>query len=152
MAFLLKDVWHSTVIDFGCLRSRILWTKFNFSRVKVVVVGYDYIEGGGEEREKFWNDADRILYTVGNGYRLYVVRDLNGWVGDKVKMRITGAFGIPRENDNGRRVVESCVGTYFAQNSLHKYTKVARVQDGGGSKINDRYNVSKERYAVLWAG
>ena len=32
VAVLLNDVWHSAVIDFGCIGSRI---KFKFSRVKV---------------------------------------------------------------------------------------------------------------------
>ena len=45
---------------------------------------------------------------------------------------ITGAFGVLRENDNGRRVVKLCyVGNkYFEHRSLHKYTRVARGQDG----------------------
>ena len=42
MAVLLNDVWHSAVINFGCVSSIILWIKFKFSRVKVyVVVAYD---------------------------------------------------------------------------------------------------------------
>ena len=32
--------------------------------------------------------------------------DLNGWIGDRTRDDITGAFGVPGENDNGRRVVE----------------------------------------------
>ena len=32
--------WHSTVIDFGFVSSRILWIKFRFSMVKFCVVGY----------------------------------------------------------------------------------------------------------------
>ena len=43
---------------------------------------------------------------------------------------ITGAFGVPRKNKNGRRVVEFCaergVNTYFEHKNLHKYTRVAR--------------------------
>ena len=69
---LLNDVWHSAVIDFGCVISRILWIKFKFSRVKVcVVVGYGSNEGTGEEakRESFWNDMERTMDRVGNGYR-----------------------------------------------------------------------------------
>ena len=47
VAILLNDVWHSAVIDFGCVSSRILWIKFKFSRVKVcVVVGYGPNETG----------------------------------------------------------------------------------------------------------
>ena len=29
---------------------------------------------------------------------------LNGWIGDRVRAGITGAFGAPGENDNERRV------------------------------------------------
>ena len=50
VAILLNDVWHSALVDFGCVSSRILWIKFRFSRVKVcVVVGYCPNEGDGEE-------------------------------------------------------------------------------------------------------
>ena len=45
--------------------------KFTFSRTKVnVVIVNDPIEGNVEEREKFWNDLDRIMDRVGNGCRL----------------------------------------------------------------------------------
>ena len=50
---------------------------------------------------------------------------------------ITGAFGVPGDNENGRRVVQCsaerglCLGnTYFEHKSLHKYTRVAKGQDG----------------------
>ena len=56
--------------------------------------------------------------------------------------RITGAFAVLGENDNGRRVVEFCAekglcggNTYFKHGSLHKYTRVARGQDGVEVKI-----------------
>ena len=62
--------------------------------------------------------------------------DLNGWIGDRVKASITGAFGIPGKNNNGRRVVEFCAemglcmgNIYFKQKNLHKYTRVAKGQD-----------------------
>ena len=58
------------------------WIKFKLSRVKVCVVG--------------------------SIYRLCILEDLNVWIGDRKRAGITGAFGIPRENDNGRRVVEFC--------------------------------------------
>ena len=44
--------------------------------------------------------------SVGNGYRLYILGDLNGWIGDRTRAAITGAFGVPGENDDGKRVVE----------------------------------------------
>ena len=57
------------MIDIECVSSRILWVKLKFSRVIVcVVVGYG--PGNSEEKERFWNDLDRIKDRVGNGYRL----------------------------------------------------------------------------------
>ena len=44
--------------------------------------------------------TDRIMERVGNGYRLYVLGDLNGWIADRVRAGITGAFGVPGENEN----------------------------------------------------
>ena len=53
--------------------------KFKFSRVKVcVVVGYGPNEGDVEERNRFWNDMERILDRVGNRYRLCILGGLNG--------------------------------------------------------------------------
>ena len=78
---------------------------------------------------------DTTLDSVGNGHRLCILGDLNGWIGDRTRDGITGAFGVPREKDNGRRVVEFCeergvcVGnTYFNYRSVHKYTRVAKGQ------------------------
>ena len=36
--------------------------------------------------------------------------NLNGWIKDRVRATITGAFGVPGENDNRRRMVELYVG------------------------------------------
>ena len=48
------------------------------------------------------------LDNIGNGYRLCIVRNLNGWIGDRTRACIIGALLVPRESDNGRRVVEFC--------------------------------------------
>ena len=73
-----------------------------------MVVGYGPSEGDGEERDRFWNDIDRTLDSIGNSYRLFILGDLNRWMGDRTRAGIIVAFGVPRENDNGRRVVEFC--------------------------------------------
>ena len=68
VAILLNDVWHSVVVDFGCVSSRTFWIKLKFSRVSVcVVVGYSPNEGDGEESDMFRNNLDRNLESVGNG-------------------------------------------------------------------------------------
>ena len=83
--------------------------KFRFSRANVcVVVGYSSSEGDVEKRDRFWNDMDRILDRVGNGYRSCILGDLNGWTGDRTRDSIIGAFGVSGGNDSGRRVVELC--------------------------------------------
>ena len=76
--------------------------NYNFQGlIKVyVVVGYGPNEGDGEERNRFWNDTDRILNRVGNGYRLCILGDLNGWIRDWARASITSAFGTPEEIDN----------------------------------------------------
>ena len=46
------------------------------------------------------------LDSIGNGYRLCILEDVNGWIGDRQRVDITGAFKALGENDNGRRMVE----------------------------------------------
>ena len=43
-----------------------------------MVVGYGPNEEDGEERDRFWNDMDKTVDNVGNGYRLFILRGLNG--------------------------------------------------------------------------
>ena len=99
------------------------------------MVVYGPNEGESEEKERLWKDLDRIVDRIGNGYRLCVLGDLSRRIGDRLRQGITGAFGVPGENDNGRRVVEFCaerelcVGyMYFERKSLHRYTRMAKDQ------------------------
>ena len=120
-----------------------------FFRLNSSLQGLKFVWGWGMDpmkemvkKDRFWNNMDRTLDSVGNGYRLCILRDLNGWIGDRTRANITtGAFGVPGENVNGRRVVEFsaerglCVGnTYFKDRSLHTYRRVARDQDGAEIK------------------
>ena len=80
--------------DFGCVTSRTLCVKFQFSRVKVcVMVVYVPTEGEVVERERFRNDLDRVVDRVGNGYSLCGVGALNGWVGDRLRV-ITSSTNV----------------------------------------------------------
>ena len=109
VAILLNDVCHSALMDFGCVRSRIIWIKSRSSRVKVcVVVGYGPNEGNGKEMEGFWNELNRTVDRTGNGYRLCVMGNMNGWIGDRVRAGITDAFAFPGDTYNRRRAVEFC--------------------------------------------
>ena len=60
-----------------------------------------------KKRDRFWN-MDRTLDNEGNGYRLCILGDLNGWIRDRTSAGKTGAFGVPGENNNGTKVVEFC--------------------------------------------
>ena len=77
IAVLMNNEWHSAVIRFGCVSYKILWVKF--SRVKVCRVAVNGpIEG--KLRKSRGSERLRQDYRVGNGYRLCVLGDLNGWV------------------------------------------------------------------------
>ena len=124
-----------------------------------MIVGYGPNEGNGEEKKRLWSELDSMMDRVGNGYISGVLGDLNEWIGDEVRASVTGAFGVPGENDNGRREVELCsekelcVGnTYLEHKSLHKYTTVTRGQDGVKVKIRIDLVLVKKKYAALCAG
>ena len=91
-----------------------------------MVAEYGRSEVDGEEKDRFWNDVERTLDTVGNGYRLCIQGYLNKWIGERERAGITGTFGVPEENNNDRRVAEFCterglwVGNIFKHRSLHK--------------------------------
>ena len=46
--------------------------------------------------------------------------DLNRWIRDRVGVGITGAFGVPGENDNGGRVVYFCAGMGVTHTHTHQ--------------------------------
>ena len=56
----------------------------------------------------FLSLLDRVVERLGNGYRLCLVEDLYEWVGDRLRVGISGEFRAPGENDNGRRVIDFC--------------------------------------------
>ena len=140
----------------------------SFSKIEVcVVVGYGPNEGDGEEGDRFWNDMDRTLYNVRNRYRLCIVGRLNVWIGDRTIAGITGAFGVPGENDDGRRVVEFCaervarrqdgvevksmIDLMVVKRDMLQYVKDVRVVRGMGRGLSDHYVVLwKVRLAGAW--
>ena len=73
-----------------------------------------------------------VMYgsTQGNGYKLYVLEDLNGLGQDYGWGGTTGSFSIPGENETRREVVNFfaekglCVGSMYSY-IKYKYTKEA---------------------------
>ena len=41
-------------------------------------MGYGLNEVDGEEKERLWNDLDKVVDRIGNEYRLCVLGDLTG--------------------------------------------------------------------------
>ena len=56
--------------------------------------------GIAEGKETFYNYLNMGVGSLGNGYSLFMLGDLNGWVGDRLGVGITDGFGVPVENDN----------------------------------------------------
>ena len=109
-------------------------------------------------KEMVKKEMDTTLDSVGKGYRLCILEDLNGWIGARTRAGITGAFGVSGQNDNGRRVVVFCAerglcvgNTYFKYRSLHKYT-VAKGSRRSGGKEHDRSSAGEEEYDAICAG
>ena len=94
----------------------------------------------------------RVLDRVGNGHMLCSLVYLNGWVGDRKRVGMTGWLGVSRENYNGSMVILVLKGgyvsvgnTYFEHESLLKYTRLARYQDGvEGTGMIDLVPVMKD--------
>ena len=106
---LMNDEGHSAMLDFGYASSRALCVNSKFSRAKIcAVVVYGPTEKDVEGRERFWNNLNRVLDRLGNGYILCVVGNLNGCVGDRLRTGIIGGLGIQTENDTGSTVVDFC--------------------------------------------
>jgi hypothetical protein len=82
-----------------------------------------------------------VLDRVSGGFRVIVLGDLNGWIGDRKRDGITGGYGVEWENENGMRVIDFCVdkgmcvcNTFFDHKSVHKYTRVGKDRDGAEVK------------------
>ena len=65
-----------------------------------------------------------------------MLRDLTGLIGDRLRAGITGAFGVPGQNENGRIVVESVLqwGCVWVTHTLNTRicisTQGCKGQDG----------------------
>ena len=97
-----------------------------------MVVGYGPNERDGEERERFWNDMDKTLDSVGNGYLLRILRDLTGWIRERTRAEELAQL-VLLEFQGRMIMVEEWwnfgQNTYFKHRSLHKHTRMARGQD-----------------------
>ena len=82
---------------------------------------------------------ERDVDRVGNWYRLCVL-DLNGCSRDKLRAGITSRFGVPRENDNGRRVIDLraervCISTPRCGCNEHHFGRKMNQDVDGNRKL-----------------
>ena len=94
----------------------------------------------------------RTLDRAGDGYRLCIPGDLNGWVGDRMRTGITDTFRVSGENDNGRSVVELLLKGDCVCITYTLSTGVCISTQGCGGKEHDRSSASEEGYAAICAG
>ena len=54
----------------------------------------------------------------GSGMTWTGLGDLKEWIGGRVRAGINGAFGVPGEDDNGRKVVEFCAERWLCVGNI----------------------------------
>lgn len=54
-----------------------------------------------DEKDVFWKEFRRVIDAIGNGYHVMVIANFNGWIGKRVRGRLTRVFGVDGENENG---------------------------------------------------
>lgn len=90
-----------------------------------------------EEKKRLWNGLGHVVNAVGKGYRLVVLGDVYGIIGDGVRGSVTGSVDVPGENENEMKVVDFCsrgicvTNTFFQHKDIYKYTWVGQ---GGESE------------------
>merc|ERR1712002_999017 len=119
--------------------------------MKVLVVG---VYGPGMEHnenvsEVFWESLNECLSSFGANERVIVMGDFNAKVGDREREGMTGKYGVPDVNENGKRLVEVCAkrrmivgNTWFQKRLCQKYT---REREGGQGRSLINYVLVDER-------
>src|SRR5678815_4844264 len=85
---------------------------------------------------------------VSRSFRLIVLGDLNGWIGDQKRDGVT--------DENGRKVIDFCEergmcvsSTFFKHKSIHKYTRVGVGRDLSLIHISEPTRLLSISYAVF---
>lgn len=59
--------------------------------------------------EIFWDKLNDVLNNMCRGFLLIIWEDLIGCIGDRKRDGAKEAFGVVRENENGRKVIDFSV-------------------------------------------
>lgn len=49
-----------------------------------------------------------MVYAIRNGYCVVATGDLNGWISNRVRGRVTRAFEVDLKNENGGKIMVLC--------------------------------------------
>ena len=128
VAVLMTDKWRRHLTAYECVNSRLVMVIFKIGGLKLAVVAA-YAPCDNREdavKDEFWGMLDTLLGTLGDTYKVFVLGDMNGKVGNRVVNDVIGCQGVPGENDNGNRMKELCqenglciANTYFRHKDIH---------------------------------
>ena len=65
-------------------------------------------ERSEEKRDEFWNELARCVDGLSTRNYVVVLGDLNARVGDGEVESVVGKYGVPGENESGKRLLDTC--------------------------------------------
>ncbi|XP_019721309.1 uncharacterized protein LOC109513350 [Hippocampus comes] len=130
---IIKEKYARHVVEVKRESDRLMCVKVEIEGVMMnVVSGYAPQVGCElEEKEKFWNEMDRVTESIPRGERVVIGADLNGHVGEgnRGDEEVMGKFGLRDRNLEGQAVVDfakrmemAVVNTYFQKREEHLIT------------------------------
>lgn len=130
---IVKEEYARHVVEVKRESDRLMCVKVEIEGVMInVVSGYAPQVGCElEEKEKFWNELDRVIESIPRGERVVIGADFNGHVGggNRGDEEVMGRFGLRDRNLEGQAVVDfakrmemAVVNTYFQKREEHLIT------------------------------
>ena len=110
VAILLSEEIRKCVTEWREESSRLMWVRLKFGREGWVIVSAygPGCEKDDNERDQFWNELRDCVDRFGDNVNVVVLGDLNARVGNTVIRGVTARYGVPGENDSGRRLIDMC--------------------------------------------
>ena len=111
MALLLSEWMVNKVVEWKEVSSRLMWVRVRVGRecwpfVSAYGPGCERSE---EERDEFSNELTRCVDGLSTRNYVLVLGNLNARVGDGELEGVVGKYGVPGENEIGKRPLDMCV-------------------------------------------
>ena len=138
MALLLSEWMLDKVVEWKEVSSRLMWVRVKLGReCWVFISAYGLgCERSEEERDEFWNELARCVDGLSRRNYVVVLGDLNARVGAREVEGMMGKYGVPGENESGKRLLhmsvehELVIGNgLFKKSRINKYTWI-RIAGG----------------------